>query len=76
LRDDIESACAAGRFSIWPIETIDQGIELLAGRPAGEQSADGTWPEGSVNRAVVDRLRAFADTVKESKASPDEETRR
>jgi lon-related putative ATP-dependent protease len=70
LRRDIVEACAAGKFTIWPIETIDQGIALLTGRPAGERGADGRYPEGSVNRVVVDRLRGFFETIKEAAGRP------
>ena len=55
-------------FSIWPIETIDQGIALLTGHPVGERGADGSFPAGSVNRAVVDRLQAFLKLRKEVEA--------
>jgi len=61
LRADVVQACAAGRFAIWPIETIDQGIALLTGRVAGDRAADGLYPDGSINRLVEDRLRHFAD---------------
>ena len=57
LRDDVIAACAAGKFAIYPIETIDQGIAVLTG-----QSAE------TVNRAVADRLRAFAKIRKEAEA--------
>ena len=67
LRADVVAACAAGRFSVWPIETIDQGIALLTGHPAGtlDPAGDpaGAYPPGSVNRAVADRLRLFAAAV-------------
>ena len=66
LRSDVVEACAAGRFAIYPVTTIDQGIALLAGRPAGERGAGGTYPEGSVNRAVEDRLAQFAKARKEA----------
>jgi hypothetical protein len=53
-------ACAAGRFAVYPIGSIDEGIALLTGRDAGERGADGRYPEGSVNRLVEDRLAQFA----------------
>jgi lon-related putative ATP-dependent protease len=53
-------AVAAGKFHIYPIATIDEGIARLTGMPAGERQADGSFPEGSVNRRVADRLRGFA----------------
>ena len=73
LRADVIDACKRGEFSIWPIESIDQGIALLTGRPIGEHAADGSFPAGTVNRAVVDRLQAFLKLRKEVEA--DEEGR-
>ncbi|HWA81460.1 MAG TPA: ATP-binding protein [Acetobacteraceae bacterium] len=61
LREDVVDACASGRFAIYPITTIDEGIALLAGQPAGARGADGAYPEGSVNRRVEERLRQFAE---------------
>ncbi len=61
LRQEVIDAVAAGKFHIYPVETIAQGIELLTGRPAGERGADGHFPEDSVNRLVEDRLTAFAE---------------
>jgi len=61
LRQDVVDAVAEERFAIYPVESIDEGIELLTGRPAGVRGADGKFPEGSVNRLVEDRLTAFAE---------------
>jgi lon-related putative ATP-dependent protease len=61
LRSDVVEAVKAGRFSVYPVETIDQGIELLTGVPAGERGADGRFPEGSINRRVEDRLVEFSE---------------
>lgn len=60
LRADVVSACAAGRFAVYPFATIDEGLALLTGLPAGERDADGAFPEGSLNRIVEDRLARFA----------------
>ena len=60
LRADVVQACAAGRFAVYPIRTIDEGIRLLTSREAGERGADGNYPDGSVNRLVEDRLIGFA----------------
>ena len=72
LRADVIEACEKGRFSIWPIETIDQGIALLTGHSVGERGADGTYPADSVNRAVVDRLQMFVKIRKEAEVDEDE----
>lgn len=60
LRQDVLDACAAGQFSVYPVRTIDEGIALLTGRPAGSREADGQFQAGSVNRLVEDRLKAYA----------------
>ncbi|MFP4326955.1 MAG: Lon protease family protein [Paracoccaceae bacterium] len=61
LRPPVVEAVAAGRFSVTPVATIEQGIALLTGRAAGARGKDGSFPEGSVNAAVEARLRAFAE---------------
>lgn len=61
LRHDVVEACRAGQFAIYPITTIDEGIALLTGAPAGARAADGSYPEGTINRRVDERLQAFAE---------------
>ena len=46
LRSDVVQACSAGRFAVYPIRTIDQGIQLLTGLAAGERGRDGRYPQG------------------------------
>ncbi len=60
LRRDVIEACAAGKFSVFPVETADQGIELLTGRQAGERGRDALYTPQSINRMVEDRLHTFA----------------
>jgi predicted ATP-dependent protease len=60
LRRDVVDAVRARRFHVYPISTIDEGIELLTGTPAGVAGADGAYPAGSVNARVAARLDAFA----------------
>jgi len=61
LRQDVVEACRDGRFHVYSVAHIDQGIEILTGHPAGERGTDGLFPEGSVNRLVEDRLTGFAE---------------
>ena len=61
LRQDVIDACKAGRFAVYPVVTINEGIALLTGRPAGARGADGNYPIDSINRRVEERLRAFAN---------------
>ncbi len=60
LRHDVVEAAAQGRFSIHAVATIDQGIALLTGLPAGEVDGRSAYPAGSVNRRVAARLAQFS----------------
>jgi lon-related putative ATP-dependent protease len=60
----VVEAVEAGRFQVYPVETIDQGLELLTAMPAGARGADGAFPEDSVNRLVEARLIALAEKRK------------
>jgi len=61
LRDEIVEAVRAGKFHIFSIETIDEGITILTGSEAGEMQPDGTYPEGTVYRAVDDTLSTMSE---------------
>ena len=60
LRRDVIEAVTAGQFSIYPVETIDQGIEILTSLPAGERDETGHFPDGSINQRVEKRLTELA----------------
>jgi lon-related putative ATP-dependent protease len=64
LKEEIIAAVRDGKFHIYPVKTIDQGIEILTGKSAGERDAAGGYPEGSVNWAVEKRLRQFAEGLR------------
>ena len=61
LRREVVAAVAAGRFGVFPIETVDQAIELLTGAPAGEPVVTGEMPEKTVNGRVAKRLRELSE---------------
>ncbi len=60
LKQEVIDAVAAGRFHIYLVASIDQGIELLTGLPAGEADEQGTYPPESVNGRVQARLHQLA----------------
>jgi len=61
LNQSVIDAVAQGRFSIYPVRTIDEGMELLTGTKAGARGADGSFPAGSVNFLIERRLIDFAN---------------
>ncbi len=64
LKEEIIEAAKAGRFRIYPVKTIDEGIEVLTGVPAGRRREDGTYEEGTVNYLVNRRLGEMAETMR------------
>ncbi|HXU48267.1 MAG TPA: S16 family serine protease, partial [Candidatus Binatia bacterium] len=65
LRDDVIDAVAQGRFHIFPVSTIEQGIEILTGVPAGARAGvSGKFEDGSVFARVDVRLRDMAETMR------------
>ncbi|MCA9866971.1 MAG: AAA family ATPase [Anaerolineae bacterium] len=64
LREDVVDAVGKGLFHIWPVSNINEGIELLMGRPAGEPDDDGEYAEGTVHHAVKKRLMELAMELK------------
>ncbi len=65
LKEEIIDAVKAGKFNVVSVKTIDEGIEVLTGKKAGERRADGSFEEGSVNDLVDKQLKKMADTLKE-----------
>ena len=61
LRRDVVEAVAAGKFHVYGVSTIDQGMEILTGVPAGERDASGKFPDGTVNQKVEARLIELAE---------------
>jgi ATP-dependent Lon protease len=73
LKEEVVRAVAEGKFHIYPIKTIDEGLEILTGVKAGEKLPDGNFEEGTVNYLVdkeLERLAtAWQEFEKESKES-------
>jgi len=62
LKPEVTEAVAAGKFSIWPVESIEQALELLTGIPAGKRGKRG-FPHGSLLRRADERLRQLAEAA-------------
>ncbi len=73
LEPKVLEACEQGKFSIWAVDHIDTGIELLTGIPAGAKGDDGDYPEGTINYLVNKRLDELSEAIREYEHSGDGE---
>jgi lon-related putative ATP-dependent protease len=64
LRKDVVEAVKKGKFHIYRVKTIDQGIEILTDKKAGEKQSDGTFPKGTINFLVNEKLQKLAEGLK------------
>ncbi len=63
LSDDVVEAVRDGLFHIYSISSIEEGIEVLTGVPAGKKDSSGHFPSGTVNDLVYKKLKAYANIV-------------
>lgn len=63
LRDEVIAAVRDGKFHIWAVKTIDEGIEILTGVKAGARGKTGAYPAKTVNRLVDDKLKELGDKL-------------
>jgi hypothetical protein len=71
LRADVVQAVKDGKFYIYAVDSIDEGIEVLTGVPAGERDSDGHYPEQSINGRVAKKLLQFSEQLKQTAPSAD-----
>jgi predicted ATP-dependent protease len=64
LRRDLVQAVGAGQFRIYAVNTIDEGIEILTGYPAGVRDERGLYKDGTINCLVESRLKEFAEGLR------------
>ena len=73
VKEEVVEAIKNRKFHIWPVKTIDEGIEILTGVPAGQPDSAGKYPEDTVHGRVDRRLQQFAEKLKEFTAPEAEE---
>ncbi len=66
LPDKVLSAIEAGKFHIYPISTIDEGMEILTLRPSGKRNVKGNFPPDTANHIIENRLRKLYEMSKPS----------
>ena len=64
LRKDVVEAVKKKKFHIYAVKTIDEGIEILTGKKAGEIKPDGAYPKGTINGLVNEKLKELAEGLK------------
>ena len=64
LRKDVVEVVKKKKFHVYAVKTIDEGIEILTGKKAGEMKPDGTYPKGTINGLVNEKLKELAEGLK------------
>ncbi len=72
LRQEVIDAVEQSKFHIYAVSNVDEGIEILAGVEAGEKRGDGTYPEGSINYKVEEKLKEMAAKLRQFSVPPTE----
>ena len=75
LKPDVVEAVKDGRFSIYPIQRVEEGLEIITGMKAGDRSEDGTYPEGTINYRVAARLAEISEAMKAKKEGEKEDNK-
>jgi hypothetical protein len=61
LRKDVVEAVKKGKFHVYAVKNIDEGIEILTDKKAGHQNPDSTYPKGTINYLVNQKLMELAE---------------
>jgi len=72
LKQEVVDAVKDGKFSIYAISKVEEGLEILTGMPAGELKEDGTYPEGTVNHLVLKRFEEISKALEKKKDKEEE----
>ena len=72
LPEEVVEAIAAGEFHVWAVETVEEGIEILTGMPAGSPDEEGNYPEGTLFQLVQKRLAELREKLKSEEEKEEE----
>lgn len=67
LSDEIVEAVKKGLFHVYAVSTIEEGIEVLTGVPAGKKDKNGHFPAGTVNYLAYEKLKKYAEISNNAK---------
>lgn len=66
LGDEVVDAVKSNNFHIYAVSTIEEGIEILTGVPAGKRDKAGNFPAGTINYLAYEKLKKYANISKKS----------
>ena len=72
LKKEVVEAVREGKFTIYAIDRMEEGLEILTGIKAGEMNEDGTYPEGTINYFVMKRLTEITEAMEKKKGEEEE----
>ncbi|MFH1553204.1 MAG: ATP-binding protein [Candidatus Omnitrophota bacterium] len=72
LKDEVIDAVKKGKFHIWPVSTVDEGIEILTGKKAGKKDKSGKYPAGTINYLAYKKLKEYSKKFTRSSAQKKE----
>jgi len=67
VRKEVVEAVESGKFNIYAIDTVEDGIEILTGMKPGKMKKDGTYPKGTFNFTVAEKLKELGEALKADK---------
>ena len=67
LSDEVINSVKEGKFHIYAISTIDEGIEILTGVPAGKKNKEGKFPAGTIKYLAYEKLKRYSNNEKSNK---------
>jgi len=76
LRKDVVKAVEDGTFHIYAVGTVDEGMEILTGLEAGRKGPDGSYPKGTINGLVDQKLRELGEGLRKLGEPPEEGDRK
>jgi predicted ATP-dependent protease len=72
LKQEVVDAVRDSKFSIYTIDKMEEGLEILTGVPAGELTESGEYPEGTINYLVTKRLTEISEAMEKKKDNEEE----
>ena len=69
LEEEIVKAVREGKFHIWAVDTVEDGLKILTGLDAGHRQKNGKFPRNTIYYMVENRLKSFAKRADEFKKS-------